>query len=435
MAWDSDTHRLITRERLRLAAPDVVYSAMVEYGAYLQSRRWLGNYDSELEKCLLKRREPTIDLALASHAATDEVLADLYSRALGSSGQPDFDKAIRLAYLANENATNWLSPSSGFLWSSGEFRRLVQKGDDDELSALLRNPSRRSCVLEVYNRSPDIGLTEVSDDRWLRVVQATLGNAALNRDDSSAHGPDHEAWNLSKSIVVLLQKAPATGRWLYMLYHLLLELNPASVATFATRDEFDELLSRWRQATESMADRTEADRRGHYANKPISEEFAALIAALYGRLFVNGKFELLGELKSNDVHRRCAYYGHGEMTIDEIDEAWVRDERLFVLAALFNDTLLLNSASRQHLDSYLDGNLQLLYDRRCEQLRAKYKRFDSAPSDSHRNAMVAQRSTADEKISSEVTSQLNALAATVAKLQKHVIWGFFILAAIELWRH
>jgi hypothetical protein len=152
MPWDSTTNRLVTKEWLRLASPDVVYQALEDYGQHFVKQSALGDYDQELEMALGARNGRLIDLALARNAATPELVTCLYQRALGGTGDPDYDKAIRLACLANR-----MTPGMPLFFDSSsidqsELRRLDFNGDDDELTALLRNPTRRRLLVGVYGR-------------------------------------------------------------------------------------------------------------------------------------------------------------------------------------------------------------------------------------------------------------------------------------------
>ena len=81
----------------------------------------------------------------------------------------------------------------------------------------------------------------------------------------------------------------------------------------------------------------EEEEEGHHTSATFAEEFCALIAALYGRVFIDKKFVMMGALDSQELLQRCAFYGRSAMTPEQMRAAWERDNNLFVFAALFND--------------------------------------------------------------------------------------------------
>jgi len=138
MTWDTGTHRLVTKARLLLAAPDVVYQALEDYGQHVRQRKRMGDYDEDLEIALAGRDNRLIDLAHARNAGSNKLVATLYKRSLTGTGDIEYDKVIRLACLANQGVSNFMLSSDIAVVGQDEFRRLVREGDFEETTALMR---------------------------------------------------------------------------------------------------------------------------------------------------------------------------------------------------------------------------------------------------------------------------------------------------------
>ncbi|QKM44059.1 hypothetical protein HI792_15885 [Ralstonia solanacearum] len=431
MAWDATTHRLITQARLKLAEPDVVYHALESYGQFLVARsRW--DYDKELENALLGRDNRLIDLALAKNAASDDVVGGLYRRSLEGTSDPDYDKAVRLACLANQAAVNMLLPANSQGIDATELRRLALQGDSDELGALMRNPGRRNVLVAAYGRQ---GVFEnIPDERWFHLVSNSVDNPGLNVDESNVYGPDFTAWDLQKAIVGLLQTAPVEPRWIYALYSLLLTLNPENARSLESKAAFQELLARWKAARVPKTLDKAVDAEGYYSTNTLVEEFCGVMAALYGHIFENRKFEQVGAFDSEDLVLRCAHYGRGEMSPEQMGQAWEKDGNLFALTALFNNQLLLKTSCRQRLEDFLPSDLQHVYARRCSQLQTKYKWFDPRPvTDGVKEELEESAPPADAAMVDRLSAQVVNMKEQVAALSKQIWWGAIILTGLVLW--
>lgn len=432
MAWDASTHGLITKTRLLLASPDVVYQALEDYGQYCVARI-LPEYDEELEKALAERNDQLIDLGLAKNAASHDLVARLYQQSLKGTGDPDYDKAVRIACLANQMTAKIGLSSEIPGVDQSEFRRLALEGDDDELDALMRNPTRRNLLADAYGRRAPV--EDIPDERWFQLVRCSVGNPGLNTDNDSRSGPDFLMWDIQKALVDLLKTAPIERDWVYILYELLRSLNPANIRGLDSQAAVLELLERWKTAkVPSVLDRA-VEKQGYFSPYTLVEEFCGLMAALYGRVFVDGKSVYVGKFDSEDLLLRCAYYGQAEMMrAEQMKTAWLRDNQLFVLAALFNDGLLLESACRQRLEQYVTVDLRHIYTRRCTQLQSKYKWFNPTPvTDVLKENQEEPAPPADASMVGNLSAQVIALKSQVATLSKWMLWGFIILGVLALW--
>jgi hypothetical protein len=78
-----ETEARIREARLIVADPEVVYADLKKYGESLKGMHWSDYEDyAELEKSLLKRDDPLINLGLAQYAFETEVISSLYEKSL-----------------------------------------------------------------------------------------------------------------------------------------------------------------------------------------------------------------------------------------------------------------------------------------------------------------------------------------------------------------
>ncbi len=372
MAWDPTTNPAITHTRLRLSSPEYVYQALEEYGAYLRDQPCPVAQGDSLEKMLAGRNDRLIDLALAKNAASRSLVVQLYKRALTGSGDTDYDRAVRLACLSNRIAVDMLDSEElrgSEALTDSELYRLAMEGDDGELATLLRNPDSRDLVRAVYGR--ETPFHDISDERWWTLVHCSIGNRALNRDDGDELGPDLWAWNLHKALFRLLCTAPAEPGWVWILHMLLVGVNPARTRSADSEKEVIDALERWKCLTPDPFGNGEEE--GRFTSLSLAEEFRCLIAAHYGRVFIQNQSTCVGRYDAEDVALRCAYYGCTEMMVFEMKVAHDKDGDIFTFAALFNDSLLLKKDCRAKLEGYVTGDMQRLYSARCAQLQTQYR--------------------------------------------------------------
>ncbi|KVF49495.1 hypothetical protein WJ14_31545 [Burkholderia cenocepacia] len=404
---------------------------MDDYGRYLAAgHHW--NYDEELERSLLRREDRLIDLALAKNAASEGVVRTLYERSLKGTGNTEYDKAVRLAYLANTSAPNVLLHVEAAGIDGSELRRLALAGDDDELSVFMRNPARRGLLPAVYERRGPF--ENIPEERWFQLVRNSVDNPGINVDDSNVHGPDLAAWDMQRAIVCLLRTAPTERGWIYALYSLLLNLNPDNARPLDSQAVFVELMERWKTAKVPKMHDSDTDEGGYYSSRPLVEEFCSVMAALYGQVYENNKLGYLGQPDSEDVLRRCAYYGRHEMNGEQITRAQERDDSLFVLAALFNKQLLLKEDRRRQLEDCMPTDMQYLYARRCSQLQAKYQWFNPGPvTDSVKEEPEEPTPMADAEMVDKVAALVTNAKEQVSALSKQLWWSAIILGGLVLW--
>src|SRR5271170_648044 len=182
MPWDNKKPSVITRARLMALPPDAVYRELQEYGAYLVAGLSY-SYDDDLEKALLSRGDPLINLGLAEFCGVDEVGSNLYLKA--SSGTEDQHKrAIRIAVIRNQVLPRAIMSRNKFgVVPDSEVERIAKAGDSEEINALLANPSAKKLIAALFNRKwPFDGIPE---ERLLGLIYVAIRNPSLSDDDSN----------------------------------------------------------------------------------------------------------------------------------------------------------------------------------------------------------------------------------------------------------
>ena len=190
---------------------------------------------------------------------------------------------------------------------------------------------------------------------------------------------------IQQAIFRLLEIAPVSMEWVWVLYDLLDSLAPEQVAT---PEKIDHVLARWATLDDRMSDGKEIE--GHYTSLSIKDEFRCLIAALYGRGFPKltaedalktdySKFRsfIHGSPNAKDIALRCAYYGKGEITAKGMRAGYKRDKKAFVFAVLFNDKIYNSPELRKPLQEEFWGGMferYSKYKREREQLKKQAAR-------------------------------------------------------------
>lgn len=435
--WANRNQRLIVRQRLLHSSPDEAFRALESYGQYFSARGSFFDRDEDLEKALAARNDPLINLGLAQNASTSEVLAYLYRRSMQGTGDAGQDRAVRLACLSNRIAPGVLFSFDALPGIDGtELRRIALEGEIDEVKILFGNPACRALLRDLYEGRPP--LNELPPERKLLLVQCSVGNEGINRDDSDAEGPDMTAWDVQRGVFCLVRTAPVEPIWVRTLHSLLMGVDPARAKSPQSLEEAREAVDRWKGLKVPRTYKPEeGDEQGHYTQLSLLEEFRCLVAALYGRAFVDNKFAYIGGLQDEDVAMRCVAYARTKLTVEQMHQARQRDEFAFVLTALFNNEILLDKKCRGALEGMVSRDLEYVYRRRCEQMKREYKWFDPSPvsEDFEEEEAMQQPQAADAASVRALATELAALKAMLASSTKQVFWGLIILGGLLLWRH
>jgi hypothetical protein len=309
---------------LFLASPEVVFQELKKLSA---TKSNLLGRDGGLETVLVKRNQPLINLGLASYGANKDVVAGLYKHALEApknEADAKYKEGIRIACLSNTTVAE-----VGILFhfpqeviGPEETWRVLNRGTDAEITALIRNPSIDENLLEALYQRTD-GFAQMPEERWRRLVSLSSKNERIVTQEDHYEGPDMGFYSIQKAIFRLLEIAPVSMEWVWVLNDLLGTLLPVQVAN---PEKIDHVLTRWAALNDRHSDGTAIE--SYNTSLSAKEEFRCLIAALYGAGH--------GNPRARDVAVRCAYYGKGAITAREVRAGLKRDKDVFVFAVLFN---------------------------------------------------------------------------------------------------
>lgn len=212
-----DVPTIVTEARLLKSEPSAVFRELIN-----RPKSKLGSRaETSLERLLLSRQEPLIDLALACTTADKDILHFLYNQGLvEATNELDthYQLALRVACLSNQDTWDFHFPAR--IIGESEVSRIVLQGQHEERSALLKNPEVDSSLLvNLYTGAGPF--QQLSDDvrRWM--VMESAKNPRLCDERDSDDSPDMEYYSIHKAIFQLLESAPVTNSWVYTLFNLL----------------------------------------------------------------------------------------------------------------------------------------------------------------------------------------------------------------------
>jgi hypothetical protein len=350
----------VREARLITSSPEDVYRDLIAHAQATNPVDW-SNADTQLARSLLARREPLIDLGLAYTAGDEEIVRLIYQQSLNpADGELDerFRLGLRVACLSNTKIWSLRGFPEDVIGEQ-ELQRIIERGDDQEWTALLQNPEVDCRLLE------DLYLTagffkNLDDKQRCRMVLASAKNPRLCDKRDSDSGPDMDHYRVHKAIFMMIETVPTTGLWVRTLGGLFRNLIPSQVAR---PDSIDKVLERWRgQKEHEPID-------GMYTGLTLFEEFRCYVAALYGVGYVNDKRVIHGDANSKDIARRCAFYAHGDLTLADVEKSATRDDFVFGFAAVLNEKLIRQSSTRAALEMYVD---QKLLQHRVNQARKTF---------------------------------------------------------------
>ncbi len=454
----------VSRARLTNLPAFKVYEELQEIAGRRVHRSVLfeETLDEETEQALLRRSDPLINLALAQFGASEKVGAALYKWSQSSQGDPAYWSAIRQAILGNR----WFPPlgnplSDAIVLDENEIRRIFSDSDLQDANIVLKNPGAKTLLAHLYNRKKPFH--DITDEKLIRCVYASCGNACISEDDSSREGPDLYAHDLQKGVWNLLKTLPTTEVAMQALYYLVLHIDPRH----AHSPEEDPLpvLRRWQSVVSTEKPDSDTNRfPWSYTGEGIKQDFCVLIAALYGRYMrktESGSYETIniGSADSPDLFLRCAFYAgsslyesaqtkaqrdkgqvgieeHESLTLAAIRTAYQRDKAAFVLAALCNTSLIEVRATRALLEKYVSG-IQLIqrYWQRCKQIQRRKPNIDINPvSDDGRAkleyANLLPALTEDQKRVRALEESLVSTWKAIAALSRRSEWVLILLVVI-----
>ena len=154
------------------AAPETVYEYLREH----MKRGGDSNKEvvsEEVQKKLLERKHPIIDLALAQFAEDEDVHIALLKKA---------DPKIRTAVFSNSNRFvpfALLSEERYGRIPEKEFVRLIKKGEPEDIQAFFTNPGFSEHALAAALKREE-EYADLPESRWQLIVAYALHNPNLN---------------------------------------------------------------------------------------------------------------------------------------------------------------------------------------------------------------------------------------------------------------
>jgi len=425
MPWEEEQDRLTEEARLFLASPEAVFEQLKKFST---KKEWWDTRD-RFEGSLIERNEPLINLALACYGKSQEVFKALYKHSLEPArdeADARYKEGLRIGCLSN-TTERFLVAFPKELIGSEETERLLNQGTDNEVTALIRNPCIDDDLLATLYRRADM-FARMPDERWLRLVSISCANERLVTNEPGEDMPDLGFMRIHDAIFGLLEVAPVQTSVAHILYRLLDSLNPWEVDS---PKKIDHVLTRW--ATLEDRDARGKAREGYFTSLPFKDEFRCIIAALYGSGYVNGKRVIHGSQNAEDVAFRCAYYGKGDITAQQMAAGYKRDRNVFTFAVLFN-----NNVYERKLRALLEEQyLGAMSDRYFKYLQQKRKRwpYDPGPLSQELRDQAAESGIQFEAVQPTTTDlgrRLNNLTAEVSKLKRDILWVSCIAIAIMI---
>ena len=352
-----------------------------------------------------------------------------------------YKHGLHVGCLSNTTikAANILLDFPAGLIGEQETWRLLMQAKDEGILALIRNPSiSDSLLVSLYKRTGVFA--QMPEERWRVLVALSSENERLVTKYEYHDSSDSGFWRIQDAIFNLLEAGPVTLEWVRVLYNLLDHLNFQKVHT---PERIDHVLARWAKLDDRDGGGNPCG--GCFTSLPLKEEFRCLIAAMYAappsRRGLSSKvFFSQGNPSSSDVAIRCAYYGKGELTAEQMTAAHEKDKEVYAFAALHNSCVYQCGPFRQLFEEeHLSRDLMRRF-RRHSELFSKIGRAPSVPL-KHRKSCartIPRLASEIKTATADISKRLGEVAAQHKKTQRLVgtIFGIIIhiiiIAAVVL---
>ena len=324
---------LITEAELVASPPERVYGVL-EARAVKRDRNDEG-FDQDIEKGLLDRNDPLIDLALAKFCKYGETAATLFNRAPAVGANGAHEQALRLAVLSNAYLDSTFSirgiPVAVFDSDADAMSAWLSRANDAELFALFTNPSINQTFLRDFLEGK-AGWDAMDEQRRFLAIQFLSSNNRMSEsysgdmDGYAEYSHDSvffAAWKLAETLPPTRKWAMALGGLLNVIRcHALHMDDPLAIA------------ERWKPAAndkDGQEDEAKLPKNGYAWGYPLVRKSLAHLAG-------KQKPELKRQmLKHADPAVRDAAYTFFEMKPDDILAAYDMDKNLAVNSCQRND--------------------------------------------------------------------------------------------------
>jgi hypothetical protein len=349
--WLIELETSTQRARLLASSAYYVYEQLRDQA--LERARWrFCTPDETLERNLLARGQPLVDIALASFAASAPVVTQLWQRTAGDHyADPQVRKGIRLACLSNHTVMTDHFPAS--IIGSADLKAILAAPDREEANVLIGNDKiDEQLLVALYGRQdPFDGL---EDAAWRDLVMQSSHNNQINGNQEDELGDELSQSAIHQAIFGLLEAAPATGPWVVGLHYFLESLDPQQV-TQPPAGRVGAVLARWGHT--EVLDKDGTVQSGVYPGLTYADEFRCLVGALYGG--GGGGQEqppvIHGSAASPAVAERCAYYGNAALTAAQVEACVRREPVVFAFAASCNLAVMARPELRRLLEEGASG--------------------------------------------------------------------------------
>lgn len=301
--------------------------------------------DPQVEKSLLARNDPLINLGLAQYGIEDDTVNTLFN-----STDPAYRSALRLAVLSNQALATHQAYHSGKLIEGligyhanvGEWLPALS---NEELRALFKNPTLDDNFLIDFLEQKT-GWHELGERRQLFVLKALAKNPRMTAHYDSVIMDGYAEYKHSAVFSAawqLAETAPVKIQWCWALHELF-----RHTAASSMMKEPLEVAKRWFPDPDDLkvaaaeASAFESGYLGAFAQ--IREEIARL--AVQGSS-VGAKLEVL--LSHEDLPVRLASCRYGRITEAQITAAVARDPKFVFGEVVRNEWLWSRSATREIL--------------------------------------------------------------------------------------
>jgi len=427
--------------RLLNSSPEAVYNELKDSATDDDDLRlWR---DPKIEEALLQRKDPLITLGLAQYCSSEAVASVLYKRGTSTTGDPVYNKALRMGVLGNSLILRRIMSRNSFgVLTDEEVLQYINtdKVDGtDELYAIVTNPGAKKLLGKLYNQENPFDT--IPPDNFVRAVYWSNGNPAIREDESSVDGPDMYAWEVQKGIKRMMQTMPLTQNGLRAAYWILRAADHRNIRSFD--EDPTPMFKRWQafQLDEDSKKYPENDAN----DLDLREEFLVMLASVYGWYSAKtpdnkSKIVYLGSADSPDRLLRCAYYSdERKLSPEQMHKAHDRDGDAFVVAALYNDALFWNQKTRGELESMMRGRLIHRYKQRCDEIKKKHPQFDAAPVSETGAALLEDEDkppTEEQKRLERLEALVTANGKAISNVYKRLGWVFVlvVIAVLLIWR-
>lgn len=330
--------------RVAVGSPDFCHRLLSQLGEELREEA-VSTAEMVVYGTAIRRNDPLIDLAVAQYSPRPSHLHNCFMRTLARAPntlQRSYQTGLRLACLQNQRrpSAEGGNPTS-YLGRAGA-AAFLKVATSDELFALFTNPAIDEHLVEALYRW-NKPFSDLPPARWSSILVYCMDNPRLREYRGTTERADLAHDRIHKAIWAFVERAPFNDITAQIVLNTLMRLSPEQVYL---PDSIEAALDRW-----SGAGLPRMGRTGHsLTGLSRQDELRCLMASLYGRK--EGALSDAAE-SSSDIARRCCYYANAPLNLRQIRAGYARDAAAFLIAAVSNVGILLDTGRSALLEQYL----------------------------------------------------------------------------------